>query len=67
MAANLQQQIPEKFRHLRNFTIQGMNALPGGGPIQQNEQTHQISGNATKVTGRHILKVGTDIRIYRQG
>src|SRR5260370_5146804 len=63
----LETQIPANFRHLPNFTIQGMNALSGGGPISQNEKTHQIGANATKITGRHTLKFGTDIRIYRQG
>ncbi|MEX2264281.1 MAG: TonB-dependent receptor [Bryobacteraceae bacterium] len=66
-AENLQQQIPENFRHLPNFTVQGMNPLPGGGPIGQNEQTHQIIGGVTKVTGRHTVKVGADIRVYRLG
>src|SRR5262249_25799985 len=57
--ASLQNQIPASFRHLPNFTIQGMNALSGGGPITQAERTHQISANATKITSRHTLKVGT--------
>jgi hypothetical protein len=52
-APSVRRQIPASFRHLPSFTIQGMNALPGGGPIGQNEQTHQISGSGTKVSGRH--------------
>jgi hypothetical protein len=65
--ASMQSQIPAGFRHLPNFTIQGMNALSGGGPITQAEKTHQISANATRINGRHTLKFGTDVRIYRQG
>lgn len=60
-------QIPPGFRHIPNFTIQGMNALSGGGPIAQNEKTHQLSANATRIHGRHTLKFGTDLRLYVLG
>jgi hypothetical protein len=65
--ASLENQIPANFRHIPNFTIQGVNALSGGGPITQQERTHQISANATRISGRHTIKFGTDVRIYRQG
>lgn len=65
--ASMQQQIPAGFRHLPNFTIQGFNALPGGGPIGQNETTNQVNANLTKIAGRHTVKFGTDVRVYRLG
>ncbi|MFN7938505.1 MAG: carboxypeptidase regulatory-like domain-containing protein [Bryobacteraceae bacterium] len=64
---SMQQQIPDGFRHLPNFSIQGFNTLPGGGPIRQNETTNQVSANLTKIAGRHTVKFGTDLRVYRLG
>jgi len=65
-APNLNREIPADFRHIPNLTVAGMTLIFPGSKIHQAERTQQFTANVTKIWDRHTLKVGTDLRIYRQ-
>ena len=65
-APNLNDQIAPEFRHIPNFTVAGMTLIFPGSKIHQLETTQQFTANVTKISDRHTIKVGGDVRIYGQ-